>query len=103
VQFEHRMTAYLLLAVAILHALDAIRSRASTSVVNGAVWLAAAMILQAVLGILTLLHQVPINLALAHQAVAMVVLTLAVFQVERLAAQPQAAQRKLGVPADQAG
>jgi heme a synthase len=103
VQFEHRMTAYLLLAVAILHALDAIRSRASTSVVNGAVWLAAAMILQAVLGILTLLHQVPINLALAHQAVAMVVLTLAVFQVERLAAQPQAAQRKLGVPVDQAG
>ena len=69
VQFEHRMTAYALLALAILHAVDAIRSRAATSVVSGAVWLAAAMILQAVLGILTLLHQVPIDLALAHQAV----------------------------------
>jgi cytochrome c oxidase assembly protein subunit 15 len=55
------------------------------------------MILQAVLGILTLLHQVPIDLALAHQAVAMVVLTLAIFQVERLA-QPEGARRKLGVP-----
>jgi len=52
---------------------------------------------------LTLLYQVPIDLALAHQAVAMVVLTLAVFQVERLAAQPQSVSRKLGAPADQAG
>jgi cytochrome c oxidase assembly protein subunit 15 len=41
--------------------------------------------LQAVLGILTLLNQVPIDLALAHQAVAIVVLTLAVLQAERLA------------------
>ena len=88
VQFEHRMTAYALLVLAILHAVDAIRSRAGAPVVSGAVWLAAAMILQATLGILTLLHQVPIDLALAHQAVAMVVLTLAIFQVERLAAQP---------------
>ncbi len=99
VQFEHRMTAYALLALAILHAVDAVRARAARSVINGAVWLAAAMILQAVLGILTLLHQVPIDLALAHQAVAMVVLTLAIFQVERTAAQPQAAQRKPGLPA----
>jgi cytochrome c oxidase assembly protein subunit 15 len=67
-------------------------------VVNGAVWLAAAMILQAVLGVFTLLHQVPIDLALAHQAVAMVVLTLAIFQVERLAVQPQPVPRKLGLP-----
>ena len=103
VQFEHRMTAYALLALAILHALDAVRARAATSVVTGAAWLAAAMVLQAVLGILTLLHQVPIDLALAHQAVAMVVLTLAIFQVERMAAQPQAMPRKLGAPADQTG
>ena len=101
VQFEHRMTAYALLVLAILHAVDAIRSRAGTSVANGAVWLAATMMLQAVLGILTLLQQVPIDLALAHQAVAMVVLLLAVFQVERLAAQPQSSPRKLGAPADQ--
>ncbi len=47
----------------------------------------AAITLQAALGILTLLHQVPIDLALAHQAVAIVVLTLAVLQTERLVAR----------------
>jgi cytochrome c oxidase assembly protein subunit 15 len=80
VQFEHRMTAYALLVLAILHAADAVRSRAGTAVIGGAWWLAAAIGLQATLGILTLLHQVPIDLALTHQAVAIVVLTLAVLQ-----------------------
>ena len=101
VQFEHRMTAYALIVLAILHAVDAIRSHAGTAVVNGAAWLAAAMTLQAALGIFTLLYQVPIDLALAHQAVAMVVLTLAILQVERLAAQPLPAQPKLVLPAGQ--
>jgi cytochrome c oxidase assembly protein subunit 15 len=85
VQFEHRMTAYALLALAALHAFDAVRSRAGAAVVGGAWLLLAAVMLQAVLGILTLLNQVPIDLALAHQAVAIVVLTLAVLQAERLA------------------
>jgi cytochrome c oxidase assembly protein subunit 15 len=63
-------------------------------VVNGALWLVAAITLQATLGILTLLNQVPIDLALAHQAVAIAVLTSAVFQAERLAArQPRLANR----------
>ena len=84
VQFEHRMTAYALLALALWHAIDATRSRAASAVVAGAWWLVAAIVLQAALGILTLLNQVPIDLALAHQAVAIVVLTLAVLQVERL-------------------
>ena len=84
VQFEHRMTAYLLLAVALWHAIDAVRARAAGVVVGGAWWLAASVLVQAVLGILTLLYQVPIDLALAHQAVAIVVLTIAVVNVERL-------------------
>ncbi len=99
VQFEHRMTAYALLVLAVLHAFDAIRSRAGAAVVNGAAWLAALMILQAALGILTLLHQVPILLALAHQAVAMAVLTSAIFQVERLATrQSESTPQKLVLP-----
>src|SRR3989440_9234358 len=69
VQFEHRMTAYALLALALLHAIDAVRSRAGVAVIGGAWSLVAAIMLQAALGILTLLHQVPIDLALAHQAV----------------------------------
>src|SRR5258708_5699198 len=104
VQFEHRMTAYTLFALAVLHAVDAVRSRPATAIVNGALALAAAMSVQAALGILTLLYQVPIPLALAHQAVAIVVLTLAVFQVERLAVrQPQPGRQQLGSTVTQAG
>ena len=104
VQFEHRMTAYALFALAILHALDAVRSRAAPAVVNGAFWLAAAITLQATLGILTLLNQVPMSLALAHQAVAIAVLTLAIFQAERLAArQPMPEQQNLAMPVGQPG
>ena len=104
VQFEHRMTAYALLALAVLHAIDAVRSRASAAVVGGAWWLFAAIVLQAMLGILTLLRQVPIDLALMHQAVAILVLTLAVLQVERLAARRVAhGVGKLALPAGQPG
>jgi heme a synthase len=100
VQFEHRMTGYALFVLAILHAVDALRSRAGASAVNGALWLVAAITLQATLGVLTLLNQVPMHLALAHQAVAILVLTLGVFQVERLAArQPEQASRNLAQPA----
>ena len=94
VQFEHRMTAYALLILALFHAVDAVRSRAGTAVVGGAWSLVVAIVLQAALGILTLLHQVPIDLALAHQAVAIVVLTLAVLQTERLVARRAAHDRQ---------
>jgi len=102
VQFEHRITAYALFVLALLHALDAVRSRAGAAAVNGAWWLVAVVMLQATLGILTLLNQVPIALALAHQAVAIAVLTLAIFQAERLAArQSQPGQQKLVQPLTQ--
>ena len=84
VQFEHRMTAYALLVLAIWHAVDAVRARADKAVINGALWIVVAITVQAMLGILTLLHQVPIDLALSHQAMAIVVLTLVVLQVERM-------------------
>ena len=104
VQFEHRMVAYTLFVLAVLHVLDAVRSRAGASAINGAAWLAAAVTLQATLGILTLLNQVPIALGLAHQAVAIVVLTLAVMQAERLAArQPERVPQKQVLPFAQIG
>ena len=104
VQFEHRMTAYALLALAVLHAFDAVASRAGTAVVRGAWWLVAAIVVQAMTGILTLLHQVPIDLALTHQAVAMVVLTLAIFQAERLVVRRTVQAREpLVQPVGQAG
>jgi cytochrome c oxidase assembly protein subunit 15 len=104
VQFEHRMMAYALFALAVLHAFEAIRSRANSAVVGGALWLLAALTLQATLGILTLLNQVPIMLALSHQAVAIAVLTLAVMQSERFASgQLEPAPRKIASPVIQAG
>jgi cytochrome c oxidase assembly protein subunit 15 len=93
VQFEHRMTAY---------AFDAVRSSAGRAA-SGALLLLGAVGLQAVLGILTLLNQVPIDLALSHQAVAIVVLTLAVMQVERLASRQSAQAQPRAVPVGQAG
>jgi cytochrome c oxidase assembly protein subunit 15 len=104
VQFEHRMTAYALVLLAAWHAFDTVRSRAGAAAVNGAVWLVAAIALQAVLGILTLLNQVPVDLALAHQAVAIAVLTFAVLQAERLAAwRPEQAQQELALSVTQTG
>ena len=59
--------------------------------------------LQAALGIVTLLHQVPILLALAHQAMAIVVLTLAILQAERMAArQPDENAQRIGIASRQA-
>jgi cytochrome c oxidase assembly protein subunit 15 len=104
VQFEHRMTGYGLLALAVLHAIDAARVPAGSATVGGALALAAAIVVQAMLGILTLLYQVPIALGLAHQATAILVLTLAVVQVERLVArQPALGQPNLALTAAQAG
>jgi cytochrome c oxidase assembly protein subunit 15 len=104
VQFEHRMAAYALFAVAALHALDTIRSRAGMSAIGGALWLLAAIALQSVLGVVTLLNQAPIDLALLHQAVAIAVLTFAVLQAERLAGRQAApAAQQLVLPAAQVG
>jgi heme a synthase len=102
VQFEHRMVAYTLFVLAILHAIDAVRSRAG-SAVSGALWLAAAVTLQAVLGIATLLNQVPLALGLAHQAAAMTVMTLAILQAERLAPRQRVAAEGLAAPVGQPG
>jgi cytochrome c oxidase assembly protein subunit 15 len=102
VQFEHRMTAYALFALAILHMFDALRSHAPRATIRGALWLVAAISLQAMLGILTLLNQVPLHLALSHQAVAIAVLTFAVMQAERLAPRPaEAASHRLAAPLGQ--
>jgi cytochrome c oxidase assembly protein subunit 15 len=84
VQFDHRMVAYALLAAAILHAVDAVRTLRRGA--GGALVLAAAVTLQAALGILTLLAQAPLGLALMHQAMAMIVLTAAAVHAQGVAA-----------------
>ena len=81
VQFDHRMVAYAIWILAILHAGDAWRARIG---LGGALTLAGAVTVQAALGIVTLLHQAPIPLALAHQVLAILVFSIAVIHAERL-------------------
>ncbi|MEP0707172.1 MAG: COX15/CtaA family protein [Parvibaculum sp.] len=81
VQFQHRMAAYLLLALAAWHAWSARKSDGA----RGANLLVAAVVAQAALGIWTVLWVVPIPLGAAHQAGAMVVFGIAVWHAHRLA------------------
>ena len=76
VQFDHRMMAYL---VAILAVVETIRTRSAPdpAIRRSAVLLLVAVVAQIALGIATLLTQVEIGVALAHQAGAIAVFTLA--------------------------
>jgi len=98
VQFEHRMFADVVLLAALVHAFDVVRTMKRGPLVTGAVALAAAVTLQAVLGILTLVLVVPIGLALLHQAGAMLVLTVATLHTANMA-QPAAAPATAPLPA----
>jgi heme a synthase len=92
VQFTHRGIAYLLFVAALIHAVDAVRSgRAGLSLL-----LAGAVTIQAALGIGTLIYQVPIGLALAHQGMAIVVLAIAVAHAEQL--MPKQSLASAGAP-----
>jgi cytochrome c oxidase assembly protein subunit 15 len=81
VQFDHRMMAYAIWLLALFHANDAWDMRRETA---GAIVLAGAVTLQAALGIATLLSHAPIELALVHQVLAILVFTVAVMHAERL-------------------
>jgi cytochrome c oxidase assembly protein subunit 15 len=89
VQFVHRMVAYFLFALALWHAADVARTLRGGALLTGALALASAVTLQATIGILTLLHQAPLALALLHQTTAMVVLTAAVVHAARFNAVPK--------------
>jgi cytochrome c oxidase assembly protein subunit 15 len=99
VQFNHRMAAYAIFILAWLHAFDALATLRRGAVVGHALGLALVVTLQVALGILTLLHLVPIGLALTHQAVAIVALTIAVVHAQRLAAPPRIVLRESSAPA----
>jgi cytochrome c oxidase assembly protein subunit 15 len=97
VQFMHRMAAYALWLLALLHAIDVAR-KPDRGTRAGAFLLALAITVQAAVGIATLLYQAPIGLALSHQAMAIVVLTIAVAHARRLAPRRAAAIAINGVP-----
>jgi cytochrome c oxidase assembly protein subunit 15 len=85
VQFDHRMVAYLLVAVAVWHAVSARRLAPGGKAARRAHAVAGLVVVQAAIGITTLLLVVPIPVALLHQAFAMMVLAMAVVHRRRLA------------------
>lgn len=89
-QFFHRMIAYALLALALAHMIDALANAAGRAR-RGAVIVFGHVLLQAALGVATLVLVEPpyagtphLLLALAHQAVGMGVLAVATLQARRL-------------------
>jgi heme a synthase len=84
VQFDHRMLAYVLWLGSTFHAVDVIRARRSGAALNGGLALACMVTIQAGIGIVTLLHQATLPLALLHQVTGIAVLTIAVVHAERL-------------------
>ena len=74
VQFNHRLTAYVLLALALLHAYQISKAYPGTSARKRAIINVWLLTTQAVIGIGTLVMVVPMHMALTHQAFAMVVL-----------------------------
>ncbi|MBO0754772.1 MAG: COX15/CtaA family protein [Bradyrhizobiaceae bacterium] len=97
-QFDHRMLAYGIWAMSLLHVIDVVRLRRGSAVSIGAMTLFGAVTLQAGLGILTLLHQVPLPLGLAHQGMAMVTLAIAVMHAESVVAPRRGFFTPLSVP-----
>lgn len=77
VQFNHRLVAYGLLIGGTVYAVQAWRWRLAEGLGMSAFVLAGALWLQAGLGIVTLIHAVPLGLGVLHQAGAALVLAAA--------------------------
>jgi cytochrome c oxidase assembly protein subunit 15 len=84
VQFNHRMMAYVLLGLAVWHFFDTRRATSDRNVRALASLFVSLLLAQVVIGIMTLLYVVPIPLALLHQAMAIVLLTVATMQAARV-------------------
>jgi cytochrome c oxidase assembly protein subunit 15 len=85
VQFNHRMLAYAVLLLALWQAWDSRRTELDRKTRAYATLFVLLMVMQAMIGIATLLYGVPILMALLHQAMAILLLTVAVLQAARLA------------------
>jgi len=78
VQFQHRMTAYLLIGLALILMWSTFRVSGRSSLRRAGAHLGGFVVLQAVFGILTLIWQVPLSMALVHQGFAVFVLAASV-------------------------
>ncbi len=95
VQFNHRIGAYLLLGLALWHAVSTSRLMPGSGAAFRARLLAGLVLCQGVLGVVTLLTAVPLWAGLAHQGFAIVLLGVAAWHAERT--------RNAGEPETRAG
>ena len=86
VQFDHRIGAYMLLILVIIHFWSQFKQNAPTRMTAGLLML--GVIAQAVLGIVTLMQAVPMHLGALHQLGAVFVLALSVYHVYKLQHTP---------------
>lgn len=78
VQFVHRLGAYVLFAAALFHMISSLRAAPQSTHARRSVLLFTLITIQAGLGIATLLTQVQLDTALAHQGGALIVLGFAI-------------------------
>ncbi|MES0808229.1 COX15/CtaA family protein [Roseibium sp. SCPC15] len=78
VQFQHRMTAYLLVVVALILMMTTFKVSQRKELRRAGGHVGAFVLLQAVFGVLTLIWHVPLSVALVHQGFAVVVLAASV-------------------------
>jgi cytochrome c oxidase assembly protein subunit 15 len=78
VQFDHRMLGYAIGLLALVHLFNITKLDKRGPVFTGAALVAMAIVAQVALGIWTLLSEAALPLALLHQAVAMLTLTISV-------------------------
>ncbi|WP_424956519.1 COX15/CtaA family protein [Hyphomicrobium sp. 1Nfss2.1] len=84
VQFDHRMVAYVVVLLAIAHLASLVRSADDERIVGSAALLAGCVVAQMLVGIWTLLSGVPLELGLAHQAGAAIVIAATTFHLNRI-------------------
>jgi len=82
------MVAYALVTLALLHLADVWGRAKSRRLRTSAVLLAVAICAQATIGIVTLLAAAPLPLAMLHQAMALIVLTIATLHASRATIMP---------------
>ncbi len=96
-QFDHRMIGYAVVAFAIVQAIAAVRAAPGSPLSSRAVVLASVALLQVGLGIATLLTAVALELALAHQALALALFGLAIVHL-RTTGWSERARPELSAP-----
>ncbi len=93
IQFLHRIVAYVMMVMAVVLYLISRRQDIRYEVRLGCVIILVAVLLQAAIGIATLLYVVPVSLGALHQAGGMIVLAVGLYVVHALTVRDEISKR----------